>query len=98
MASVRTAKYPKLVETEGFATASKTEAVRIALSEGLESIDDIRDFVRAKFGHDMPKSLVSSYKSRLTARGASKPARVAKPEPVAKTMNKSVATRAAIDA
>src|SRR4051794_17455047 len=85
---------------EGFTRVSKTEAVRIALSDGLESIDDIQAFVRAKFGHDMPKSLISSYKSRLGARDAAKPSRVANsaPEPAGPTMNKSEAARAAIEA
>jgi hypothetical protein len=89
------------LETKGFATASKTEAVRVALSEGLDSIDDIHQFVKAKFGHDMPKSLISSYKSRLGG-SIKKPATVVeptpKPEPTGKTMNKSEAARAALDA
>ena len=35
------------IESGGFASANKSEAVRIALSEGLETLDDIHDFVRA---------------------------------------------------
>jgi hypothetical protein len=89
------------LETGGFASANKSEAVRTALAEGLEELDDIHDFVKAKFGHDMPKTLISSYKSRLG--GAKKAAQVApkaatKSEPTGKSMNKSEAARAAIDA
>jgi hypothetical protein len=90
------------VETGGFASASKTEAVRIALSEGLESFEEIHAFVKAKFGHDMSKPLISSYKSRLgdakKTVAATTPKTAPKTEPTGKTMNKSEAARAAIDA
>src|SRR5258708_5483434 len=90
------------LETGGFASATKAEAVRIALSEGLESPGDIQEFIQAKFGHDIPKPTISSYKSQQNARVAKKKRPVfeptPEPEPVGKSMNKSEAARAAIDA
>ena len=83
MASVRTVGRPRLaeIETSGFATATKAESVRIALSEGLESPGEIHDFVKAKFGHDIPNKMISSYKAQEKARQAK---REAAPAPKAK--------------
>jgi hypothetical protein len=57
-------------------TISKAEAVRVALAEGLESPGDIHDFIKAKFGHEIPNQMVSSYKSQQKARDAKKQAEV----------------------
>jgi hypothetical protein len=72
MVRASTVSRPRLakLETAGFATATKAEAVRIALSEGLESPGDIHDFIKAKFGHDIPKPTISSYKAQEKARQA----------------------------
>jgi hypothetical protein len=72
MVRASTASRPRLakLETTGFTTATKAEAVRIALSEGLESPGDIHDFIKAKFGHDIPKPTISSYKAQERARQA----------------------------
>jgi hypothetical protein len=58
-------------------TVSKAEAVRIALSEGLESPGDIHDFIKARFGHDIPNQTISSYKAQEKARQAKKAEAVA---------------------
>ena len=60
---------------------SKAEAVRIALSEGLESPGDIHEFVLKKFGHDIPNQMISSYKAQEKARQAKKAATAPKAEP-----------------
>jgi hypothetical protein len=87
------------IESGGFASTNKSEAVGTALSEGLETLDDIHDFVKAKFGHDMPKSLISSYRSRLGG-GKKKAvaASVSKASPEPEGPNKSEAARQAIKA
>lgn len=68
MAYVRTAKHPKPEESspaqsQAAKAVSKAEAVRTALAEGLESPSDIVRFVKARFGIDMPKQMVSAYKA-----------------------------------
>lgn len=51
-------------------TVSKAEAVRQALAEGKDSLDDIGEFVKVKFGIDIPKTMLSSYKSQQKTRDA----------------------------
>ncbi|MHC5537654.1 hypothetical protein ACYOEI_05420 [Singulisphaera rosea] len=82
MGRPRLAKHPKPVEPEdespeepaGFEThgkaTSKADAVRAALAEGIELPGDIAEFVLKKFGHDISKPMVSSYKAQEKMRQA----------------------------
>jgi hypothetical protein len=76
-------------------TVSKAEAVRIALSEGLESPGDIHDFIKARFGHDIPNQTISSYKAQEKARQAKKAEAVA---PVAEPAKRGRKPKAAVAA
>jgi hypothetical protein len=62
----------ELPEEEPGAIISKAEAIRAALSAGKQSPGEIHDFVLSKFGHDIPKQMVSSYKAQEKARQAKK--------------------------
>jgi hypothetical protein len=57
-------------EAEPAKTVSKAEAVRQALAAGLDGLDDIAKFVKAKHGHDIPKPQISAYKAQTKAKAA----------------------------
>ena len=68
---------------------SKTDAIRAAVAEGIESPGDGVDFIRRRFGIEMSKGHFSATKSKLkSAEGAKKPPPKAasksstKPQPV----------------
>jgi hypothetical protein len=48
---------------------SKAAAVRAALADGLDGLDDIAAYVKAKHGHDIPKPQISAYKAQEKAKG-----------------------------
>lgn len=62
---------PALAE-EPKPSITKAEAIRQAMAEGIDDIGEIADFIRAKYGHDMSKPMVSSYKAQQKARDAKK--------------------------
>jgi hypothetical protein len=62
-------------------TISKAEAVRQALAEGLDGLDDIAEFVRARHGHEIPKPQISAYKAQTKAKAAGVPTTVASMKP-----------------
>jgi hypothetical protein len=65
-------------------TISKAAAVRAALAHGLDGLDDIAAYVKAKNGHEIPKPQISAYKAQENARNrkGSEPApKLAKPKP-----------------
>jgi hypothetical protein len=47
---------------------SKAAAVRAALADGLDGLDDIAAYVKAKHGHDIPKPQISAYKTQEKAK------------------------------
>ena len=47
---------------------SKAQAVRNAMAEGLESLDDIEGFLKSRHGIEMPRQQLSAYKSQAKAR------------------------------
>lgn len=51
-------------------TVTKTEAVRQALAEGLDSPGDIAAFAKAKYGLEIPKPQVSAYKAQAKKKAA----------------------------
>lgn len=53
-------------------TVSKAEAVRQALAQGLDELDDITGFLKSQFGIEMPRQQISTYKAQLKARAAKK--------------------------
>ena len=57
-------------EAEPAKTVSKAEAVRQALAAGLDGLDDIAKFVKAKHGHEIPKPQISAYKAQSKAKAA----------------------------
>jgi hypothetical protein len=63
-----------VIETTLTSIISKAEAVRAALSAGKESPGDIQEFVLTKFGHDIPKQMISSYKAQEKAKQEKKAA------------------------
>src|SRR4051794_14887217 len=81
-------------ETHGFAPGSsrkmsKTDAIRAAMAEGIESPGDGVDFIRKRFGLEMSKQHFSATKSKLkTMEGTKKaapkaaPKAASKPQPV----------------
>jgi hypothetical protein len=58
---------------------SKADAVRAALKEGLDAPGDIAEFIKAKYGIELPKQMISSYKAQQKARDAKKEAPKPKP-------------------
>jgi hypothetical protein len=56
----------KNVAAEG--SISKAAAVRQALAEGFESLDDIAAFIRTKHGIEIPRPQLSAYKAQARAR------------------------------
>jgi hypothetical protein len=48
---------------------SKAEAVRQALSAGMDAPGDIADFAKSNFGLDIPKPQASAYKAQIKAKG-----------------------------
>jgi hypothetical protein len=80
-----TAETPKS-EPKVEPSISKAAAVRAALADGLDRLDDIAEYVKAKHGHDIPKTMLSAYKSgekKKTAETAPKPVAEKKAKPVA---------------
>jgi hypothetical protein len=57
----------------------KVDAVRAALAEGIDSPDEAVDFIKRRFGIDLPKPQFSSYKSQLKAKGAANAPGTGKP-------------------
>jgi hypothetical protein len=53
----------KKTEPKAESSISKAAAVRAALADGVDGLDDIAAYVKAKHGHDIPKSMISAYKS-----------------------------------
>jgi hypothetical protein len=49
---------------------SKAAAVRQALAEGIDGLDDIAAYVKAKHGHEIPKPQISAYKAQTKAKAA----------------------------
>jgi hypothetical protein len=49
-------------------SVSKAEAVRQALAQGLDSLDDIAGFLKNRHGIEMPRSQISTYKARSKRR------------------------------
>ena len=49
---------------------SKTEAVRQALAQGLDSLDDIEDFLKRRHGIEMPRPQISAYKAQAKKKAA----------------------------
>lgn len=74
MGRTRTANPPKPAapepQNQDLPAVSKAEAVRQALAEGLDGIGDIGEFIKAKYGIEMPKPIISSYKAQQKARDA----------------------------
>ncbi len=78
MAGTRSARHPKAVEPkeesnpqvepEPTKAVSKAEAVRQALANGLDGLDDIAGFIRSKHGIEMPRPQLSAYRSQQKAR------------------------------
>jgi len=58
---------------------SNAQAVRNALAEGLESIDDIDSFVRTEYGKDIPRQQISAYKSQSKRKAGEPTARRGRP-------------------
>ena len=56
-------------EAEPAKTVSKAEAVRQALAAGLDGLDDIAKFVKAKHGYEIPKPQISAYKAQTQGKG-----------------------------
>jgi hypothetical protein len=54
---------------------SKAEAVRQAMSQGLDAPGDIADYIQSKYGLVMPKTQISSYKAQAKARARRKGSR-----------------------
>jgi hypothetical protein len=65
-----TAVQPKPTQPEGATTVSKTEAVRQAIAEGLNSPGDIAAFAKSKYGLEIPKPQVSAYKAQAKKKAA----------------------------
>jgi hypothetical protein len=76
---------------------SKADAVRAALSAGKELPGDIHDFVLSKFGHDIPKQTISSYKAQEKARQEKKAAAAPKAEPAKRGPKPKAAAPAAVE-
>jgi len=55
---------------DGASPISKAQAVRNALAEGLDDIGDIEGFLKSRYGIDMPRQMISSYKSQNKAKEA----------------------------
>lgn len=47
---------------------SKAQAVRDALAEGIEGLGEIEEFLRSRYGLEMSRPMISSYKSQAQAR------------------------------
>jgi hypothetical protein len=60
---------PLAPEPKAESTISKAAAVRAALANGLDGLDDIAAYVKAKHGHDIPKPQISAYKAQEKAKG-----------------------------
>ena len=70
---------------------SKTDAIRAAMAEGIESPGDGVDFIRRRFGIEMSKGHFSATKSKLkTMEGAKKAAPKAAPQEATKRKQEPV--------
>jgi hypothetical protein len=47
---------------------SKAAAVRAALADGLDGLDDVAAYVKTKHGHEIPKPQISAYKAQEKAK------------------------------
>jgi hypothetical protein len=65
--NVKAEAEPKPAVNAGAAT-SKAEAVRQALSAGMDTPGDIAAFAKSNFGLDIPKPQASAYKAQIKAR------------------------------
>jgi hypothetical protein len=84
-----TAEIPKS-EPKVEPSISKAAAVRAALADGLDRLDDIAAYVKAKHGHDIPKPQISAYKTQSKAKTAG-----TAPKPVAEKKAKPAAPQVA---
>ncbi|MDG3007423.1 hypothetical protein [Paludisphaera mucosa] len=64
-------------ESDGLSNA---QAVRNALSEGHEKIDEIDDFVRTQYGKEIPRQQISAYKSQTKRKAGEAPRRGRRPK------------------
>jgi hypothetical protein len=83
MARARTAKHP---EPDISASPSpdqkitKAQAVRDALADGLDGLDDIVNFAKTRYGLEITKQQASIYKSKEKMKGAASPQPGRKPK------------------
>jgi hypothetical protein len=83
MARARTAKHPKTEEAAETEAAgqplkkiTKAQAVRDALEDGLDGLDDIVNFAQTRYGLEITKQQASIYKSKEKMKAvSSKPGR-----------------------
>ena len=59
---------PQLKREPPEASISKAAAVRQAMAEGFESLDDIAAFIKTKHGIEIPRPQLSAYKAQARAR------------------------------
>jgi hypothetical protein len=88
MARVRTAKHPKNEEAAETETAgveprkvTKAQAVRDALADGLDGLDEIVKFAKSRYGLEVTKQQASIYKSKEKMKSAASLKRGRKPKP-----------------
>jgi hypothetical protein len=79
---------PQLKTAAAEGSISKAAAVRQALAEGFESLDDIAAFIKTEHGIEIPRPQLSSYKAQARAREQkthtdSKPSKAPTPIPKA---------------
>lgn len=79
---------PTAKEEAPASSVSKAEAVRQAMGEGLDSLDEIEGFLKSRFGIEMPRAQLSAYKAQTKKKAAggdesTKPKRGRKPRQMA---------------
>lgn len=57
-----------VIDGNGSPALSKAQAVRNAIDEGLEELDDIENFVKSRYGLEIPRQMLSSYKSQIKSK------------------------------
>jgi hypothetical protein len=87
MARARTAKHPKTEEAAETEAAgielkkiTKAQAVRDALADGLDGLDEIVDFAKTRYGLEVTKQAASIYKSKEKMKAAASSKRGRKPK------------------
>ncbi|WP_337176114.1 hypothetical protein [Paludisphaera sp.] len=60
---------------EANTAVSNAQAVRDAMAEGLEALDDIDAFVRDRYGKEIPRQQISAYKSQARRKAGEAPRR-----------------------